>query len=337
MEKNNKEEEFIISFEDDVIDMTDMNRVRNNNTGYYSPGAGGYNQTGAYGAYNSPGTYDAYNQPGAYSQSGTYGQSDIYGVYQPDRIEQAKRISAGRKANLENVMTRLLYAVMLLEILYFAYFVITKNYDYRLYTSLSAIINIIVELVFVVDACMMYGRYKKVSLLVSVFLMPIVYPMVRNSARSESKSISGLWLLLIFILAIIMAKEGIPEMAFSIKADTTGKEIYLSKYKEPMKKFKEYKYDGKTKTSDIINKWFLKYEIDVISEEDGFLNVKIAGNTTTQIYGVVTPDKSISPNTIMYFKVNKENGSYKITGLQINGEVYHSYAKDVWKYWYANY
>lgn len=237
MEKNNKEEEFIISFEDDVIDMTDMNRVRNNNTGYYSPGAGGYNQTGAYGAYNSPGTYDAYNQPGAYSQSGTYGQSDIYGVYQPDRIEQAKRISAGRKANLENVMTRLLYAVMLLEILYFAYFVITKNYDYRLYTSLSAIINIIVELVFVVDACMMYGRYKKVSLLVSVFLMPIVYPMVRNSARSESKSISGLWLLLIFILAIIMAKEGIPEMAFSIKADTTGKEIVYHGYAKDVWKY----------------------------------------------------------------------------------------------------
>lgn len=191
MEKNNKEEEFIISLEDDVIDMTDMSRR-------YQPGAG------MHGTYSQPGMYRGYEADSD--------RIDKYGVYQPDRMEQAKRISEKRADDFENFMTKLVYATMILEILYFAYFLISKNYEYSLYVSISNIMSFLIESVIIVDACVMYGRYKKKSLLLAGFLMPIVYPMVRNSARGESKTVSALWFLLIVILLSMFIKDGLGEL-----------------------------------------------------------------------------------------------------------------------------
>ena len=310
MENKNKDEEFVISFDDDAVDMTDVNRLKKNDT------------YGSNSTYNSGNTYSANNE------------YDPYGVYRPDlAAQQEKKNSSQKGRKLEYTMTKLVYAVMLLEIVYLIFFSIPGNDNYKLFTSLSGILNILFEVVFIVDGCIMYKHYKKISLIVVAVILPIFYPLVRNGARGERKSMSALWLLLLVVLTFTVTKNNGISLALNAKEDTSCKEIYASKYKAAMKKFKKYKYDGNSKTIDVINVYFETFKLDVTSEQDGYLNVKVSGKTSISIVNVVEADSKKDPNTVMLFNVNKEDGSFIVTGLQINGGDYSGYAADLWEYW----
>ena len=76
MENKNKDEEFVISFDDDAVDMTDVNRLKKNDT------------YGSNSTYNSGNTYSANNE------------YDPYGVYRPDlAAQQEKRIRLKKDGN----------------------------------------------------------------------------------------------------------------------------------------------------------------------------------------------------------------------------------------------
>lgn len=331
MENKNKDEEFVISFDDDAVDMTDVNRLKKNDTyGTYQP-SGTTNTNTGYGSNSAYGSNSTYNSGNTYSANNEY---DPYGVYRPDlAAQQAKKNSRERERKLEQSMTKLIYMVMIIEVLYLAFFSIPGNDNFAIFTILSYGLNLLLELVFIVDGCIMYKNYKKVSLIVTATIFPIFYPMVRNSARGERKSMSAMWLLLVIVLAFTMAKNNGLSIALNAKKTTSGTEVYSSKYNAAMKKFKNYKYDGNSKTIDVINVYFETFKLDVTSEQDGYLNVKVSGKTSISIVNVVEADSKKDPNTVMLFNVNKEDGSFIVTGLQINGGDYSGYAADLWEYW----
>ena len=312
--KNNINYDFELNFDDDVVDMTDPNNQQVSDT---------------YGTYNNTQYNNAqYND-------------DIYGVYQPGRSYQsrAEADAARRESRFQErgksyaVVNVLYYIALCLSACYTSYFVITKNYDINLFKSISSFVSLYFEAVLIVDACMMYSRYKKVSLLVTGFAFPFLYPFFRSGARSQSKSIPALWFIVSGVVMFLFIKDAALPMVLSSR----GHDVYESKYETTMEKFKEYKYDGKTETESVIMIWFSEYRLKVKKEDTENIYVELSGQTLTEIQGVVTPDSKINPNTVFEFKVKKDDGSYEISTLKINNTPYNQYKDDLWKYWYSNY
>lgn len=311
--ENRNNDEFELNFDDDVVDMT--------GTG---PGPG-----------QGIGTY------GTYGNSQYNNNDDIYGVYQPGRTYEtrAEAMDAKRAEKLkgrektEKVVNVLYYIALWSEVAFFAYFLITKNYDLNLFSSLSGFVSLFFEVVIIVDACLMHSRYKKMSLLVTGLAFPVFYPFCRNSAKGESKSLSALWLVASIVVLVFFVKNAAIPMALSSR----GRDMYDSKYETEMQKFKDYKYDGSTRTEEVVQVWFDEYKLNVQKEDTDSIYVELSGQTNTEIQGVVKSDQNINPNTEIVFKVKKEDGSYGINSLKINNKLYNQYKDNLWQYWYKNY
>lgn len=318
MENNN--DDFELNFDDDVVDMTDPNR---------QPASDMY------------GTYNNTQYNGTQYNNNTQYNDDIYGVYQPGRsyesraeAEAARRESRFQEKEKSYKVVNVLYHIALcLSVGYIAYFLITKNYDISLFQSLSAFVGLYFEMIFIVDACMMYGRYKKASLLVTGIAFPFLYPFCRSSASSKSKSIAALW----FVASIIVIFLFVKDAALPMVLNSRGRDVYASEYEGTMEKFKEYKYDGKTETDSVIKVWFNEYKLNVKKEDTANIYVELSGQTSTEIQGVVKSDLNINPNTVFELKVKKDDGSYEISSLRINNKLYNQYKDELWKYWYSNY
>lgn len=304
----NNNDDFELNFDDDVFDMTDPNRAVPDNR-----------NADIYGTYNG-------------------GQNDdIYGVYRPGasyNSQYAKSQAIAKSDDKVYAVVNILYYIALFsEVGIFAYFVLSKNYDLKLYMDMCMASGIFIEGVLLVDAFMTYSRYKRTSLIVTGIFCPAIYPFFRCSARMESKNLPVLWVLLSVVFGIMFVKDASVPMMLSTK----GKDLYESRYESTMEKFKDYKYDSKTETEDILKLWFNEYSLDVTKEEVDYLYVQVKGQTNTQIQGVVNTDKNINPNTLLDFKVQKSDGSYMVMNLKLNNNVYNQYRDYMWKYWHTKY
>lgn len=299
--KNNNDE-FELNFDDDVIDMTATDSQAGGN--------------------------------GSQSQN-----NDIYGVYQgSDRYEsRAEAIAAKRVARYERdekkyaIVNVLYYIALWSGVGYLAFFVVTGNHDFTLFTSMSGFFGLFFEVVIIVDAFMMHSRYKKVSLIITGVAFPFLYPFFRSSARSESKNLATLWFVAYILVAVLFFKNSIVPMALDVKIHDT----YESKYETTMNKFKEYKYDGKTTTERVLGVWFSECSLSVKKEDSDNLYVQVSGQTATEIQGVVKPSPDIKPNTVYELKVKKADGSYEIISLKINNSSYDKYKVVLWEYWFS--
>lgn len=300
--KNNNDE-FELNFDDDVIDMTATDSQAGGN--------------------------------GSQSQN-----NDIYGVYQDsDRYEsraeaiEAKRAARFKRNEKKYAIVNVLYYIALWSVVgYLAFFAVTKNHDYILFTSMSGFFGLFFEVVIVLDAFMMHSRYKKLSLIITGVVFPFLYPFFRSSARSESKKLATLWFVIYILVAVLFFKNGIVPMAMSLNIHDT----YDSKYETTMRKFKEYKYDGKTTTEKVLGVWFSECNIGVKKEDSENLYVYISGQTTTGIKGVVLANPDIKPNTEYELKVKKTDGSYEITSLKINNTSCDKYKVVLWEHWLSH-
>lgn len=305
---NNNDDDFELNFDDDVYDMTAQNRtVPDNRSG------------------------DIY---------GTYGggqSDDIYGVYRPNASYNSQYAKSRAIADSDDkvyaVVNILYYIALFSGNAVIAYFILSKNYDLKLFKDICIASSVFSDGVLLVDAFMTYNRYKRTSLIVTGIFCPVMYPFFRCSARMERKSIPVLWILLNVVFGIMFVQEAMVPMMLSIK----GEDLYDSKYESTMEKFKECKYDSKTETEDVLKLWFTEYSLDVTKEEGDYLYVQVKGQTSTQIQGVVSTYKNINPNTLLDFKVQKSDGSYTVMNLKLNDNLYNQYRDYIWKYWHAKY
>lgn len=307
------DEEFELNFDDDVVDMTDPNRktvkaANTTNTGY--TGYSGY-----------------YGTPEIPSQQPQY--DDVYGIYNPNMAAQQKMMNPpNRDDSLIKVLNKLYYLALIISVLAVGSVVATKSLNQGSVTALS-FAGLFLDLVFLVEGIVLYGRYKRISLILSAILFPVAYPFFRSSALSESKSIPALWLVIYTLLVGLYIGQLIPNMDFS----KVGKDEYASKYNASMKKFKDYQYDGRVKTIRVLKVWFDSYTLDVSREDEESLYVELKGVTHSSIAGLVTTDDKMNPNTEVTFEVNRQTGAYQVTGLKLNGESYNAYAKNMWEFW----
>lgn len=308
MENNN--EDFDLTFDNEVIDMTDPNRKS---------------------AQNIYGTYQTNNYGTDYNTG--YNNSYDTGYTNGGYANYTNYASTQENSGLYSILNILYYIALFAPALYIAYFIITQNYDMHLYKRLSQIVGIFVELVFIVDACINYGRYKRNSLLITGIAFPFLYPFFRCGSKSESKKIPALVIVLEIVLIFVFIKDGAVKLALSEK----GHDLYASEYDTSMNKFKSHKYDGKTETEDVLRMWFEDYNIDVTKEDSDFLYVKVSGKTNTDFGGAVKTDSTMDPNTSLEFKVDRNTGDYTVETLRLNDRLYNQYRDTLWTYWHSHY
>lgn len=124
---------------------------------------------------------------------------DIYGLYKPGRSYEsraeanaAKRADRIQKSEKTYATFNVLYYIAIWSVVG-----ISALSEYNSYISLPVFefVSIFYSVVIIIDICMMYSRYKRISLLGTGFLFTMLYPVFRSHARQESQLLSGLWLL----------------------------------------------------------------------------------------------------------------------------------------------
>lgn len=301
---SDNEEEFQLNFDDETVDMTNLNKQKNSYTGSYGN------------TYNS-----SYDEPPQHN--------DIYGAYDPSRdraLTGSNKYSS--KSAAETVLNILHYVALVVCTVSVAYFVIMKKYDIDSYKSIMALTSLFMEIVFVVEAIVLYHRYRRMSLIVTGIFIPVLYPFFRCKVLGKSKIIPSLWIIAYLIVCVMFVKGVLAN--YDLEYGCINK--YPSKYESVMKMFKEYNSENNVKTIKVMSKSFRSYSLDVKveSEEAEYIYVVLEGNSKVYVEGIEKPDTNIPHNVVMTFKVKKSDGSYSVEGLTINKNNHDASAKLFW-------
>lgn len=305
-------EEFQLDFEDEAVDMTNLNRQNYSNSGSYGNTYGNsYNST-----YNN-----SYDEPPQHN--------DIYGVYDPSRdraVTGSKKY--GSKSAVESILNILHYVALVVCTVSVAYFVVMKKYDIDSYKSIMALTSLFMEIVFVLEAIVLYHRHRRMSLIVTGIFLPILYPFFRCNVLGKSKKIPSLWIVAYLVVCVMFVKGALAN--YDMEYGCVNK--YPSKYESTMKMFKDYNSESNVKTIKVMSKSFRSYSLDVKveSEDAEYIYVELDGNAKVAVDGIERPDTSIPHNVVMTFKVKKSDGSYSVEGLTINKNNHDASAKLFW-------
>ena len=363
---NNSNEEFVLDFDDDVVDLTDSHRKNTNS--YNSNISNSYNSdsynSGSYNSnnYNSNYNSDSYNS-GSYNSnnynynsnynSNSYntnnynsdfnsdyssgynnfsGNYDPYGAYNPNRdlslSNNAEKVINNTYKNDLNITFKLVIIAMIAIIAHLAYLAFSKNPFTASQYYLWAI-NLITEVAFISDAIVLKAKTGKTSpIIVAVFLY-IFYPLISFSKRGLSKAIPLLWIILSISFTGKFISNQYHILTTNPEYTKSSADHYDSKYDKPVKKLNAMKASSTSKktVNDIIKDYFSNTSWDAKTNDDGSYSISVQGDAHDKVNG-----EEVIYKVKIGFTLSKSLDSYSVTSVSINSTQYNSQSQ-VQSFW----
>lgn len=316
--EKNDEEEFLINFDDDVVDLTDTNRKFPNNP-----------------YINNSAPYDSYdNSASAYNAYNGRDDNDPYGVYNPNHDLTVSARTAygssysGVNEKGERFTFKLMLVAMAVSFLYVMFLAFSKYETIYIYSYIGSVVSLICELGFVVDSVVIKSKYGKTSAIVIAAFFGMFYPLIGFGQRGLRKIIPTLWLLAYIFLLGLAIKNIVPNFIEETKYEKSSQDTYSSKYDTAMKKFKGLKAntDSRYTVYDIVTSFFRNYDWDVKRSSDSSYLISVKGIVT-----MIESDGTYDQNVTLIFKMNSSMKSFSVTGAAIDGTSYST--SDAQKFW----
>lgn len=342
---NNSNEEFVLDFDDDVVDLTDSNRKNTNS--YNSNISNSYNSdsynSGSYNSNNYNSNYNSnsyntnnYNSDFNSDYSSGYdnfsGNYDPYGAYNPNRdlslSNNAEKVINNTYKNDLNITFKLVIIAMIAIIAHLAYLAFSKNPFTASQYYLWAI-NLITEVAFISDAIVLKAKTGKTSpIIVAVFLY-IFYPLISFSKRGLSKAIPLLWIILSISFTGKFISNQYHILTTNPEYTKSSADHYDSKYDKPVKKLNAMKASSTSKktVNDVIKDYFRNTSWDAKTNDDGSYSISVQGDAHDKVNG-----KEVLYKVKIGFTLSKSLDSYSVTSVSINSTQYNSQSQ-VQSFW----
>lgn len=344
---NNNDDEFVLDFDDDVVDLTDSNRKNTNsynssssnsyNSNSYSSesynsnnynsnyNSNSYNTNNYNSDYNSN-SYNANNYNSDYNSSynNFSNNDDPYGAYNPNRdlslSNNAEKAIINTYKNDLNITFKLVIVAMIAITAYLAYLAYSKNpfanYQYYLWA-----VNLITEVAFISDAIVLKSKTGKISPLIYAILLYPFYPLISFAKRGLSKIIPLLWLLLFIFLTGTFVDNHYHILSGGSEYTKSSADKYDSKYDKPVKALNamEVKKISKRTVNDVIKDYFRNTSWDAKTNDDGSYSISVQGDAHDNANG-----EEVIYKVKIVFTLSKSLDSYNVTSVSINGTQYNS-------------
>ena len=338
---NNSDEEFVLDFDDDVVDLTDSNR-RNTNS-YNSNISNSYNSnsynSGSYNSNNYSSDYNSNYNSNSYN-NGNYNSDynsdyssgynnfsnndDPYGAYNPNRDlslsnNAEKAIAKSNRRDLKFTFMLVILS-MIVCLAYMAFLAYSKdplnNYHYYLW-----IVNLIIEAALLSDSFVLKTETGKTWPIVIAILFYPFYPLISFSKRGLSKIIPLLWLILCIFFTGKFISNQYHSLTTNPEYTKSSADHYDSKYDKPVKKLNAMKASSTSKktVNDVIKNYLTNTSWDASTNNDGSYNISVQGDG----YSIENNQKVIIKMKIV-FTLSKSLDSYVISGIYSNGILYNS-------------
>lgn len=340
---NNSNEEFVLDFDDDVVDLTDSNRKNTNsynsnisnsyNSNSYNSGS--YNSNNYSSDYNSNynsnsynnGNYNAdYNSDYSSGYNNFSSNDDPYGAYNPNRdlslSNNAEKTINNTYKNDLNITFKLVIVAMIVMIAYMAYLAFSKNpFTNSLYYYYSWAVELIIEVAFISDAIVLKSKTGKTSPIIIAILISIFYPLISFSKRGLSKIIPLLWLILCISFTGKFVSHQYHILTTNPEYTKSSADHYDSKYDKPVKKLNAMKASSTSKktVNDVIKDYFRNTSWDAKTNDDGSYSISVQGDAHDKVNG-----KEVLYKVKIGFTLSKSLDSYSVTSVSINSTQYNS-------------
>lgn len=296
---NDNQNDFL-DFEEEVVDMTNPNRVKKNIYGGYTPDT-------------------------------TYQQTDSYGAYsiKNDRLRGGSRDSGRRGLN---IIIDIFYIIALLaSVGSIGYSVKEHIIDSKEFINLEIMVLIYIEIVFVINAIILYSRHRNPALLITGIFLPIFFPFVRANVTGRFKLISYVWIGALCAVTFLFYKNNYQPMRYGYEEIKK----YSSEYTSVVNNFKKDKGAYDTKSIDVFHSFFSEYEIDILEDNNQTVILNIEGKLKkdVDVSGVVRGelDSSNEKKMSITFEVERMNGKYKLTDMSIGNMNVKNNMENIWK------
>ena len=288
--ENNKDEEFVLNFDEDVVDMTNINSTAKN-------------------------SYTTNNE--AKNEYDPYGVYDPYGAYNSNN-DSTRQPFSKPVSKFEKLSFILIIIAELLPIIFILYFIMTK-FTLTSYYTISLMFNIIIYIFCICDSIVLKVNYYSTYQIFIAILLPGIYPFFAFKIRKKSLLFPILILVLSFLLVFPLAKKISPLVIDEYKYAKTSSDTYDAKYNKPMEKFKALNVssENSNKMIDVINSYIRDYDFDITTDIDASYIITVTGTTKIYTYsGYQNCSAKIS------FKMNSIMTGYSIYEMIIDGEKY---------------
>ena len=338
---NNSDEEFVLDFDDDVVDLTDSNRKNTNsynsnisnsyNSNSYNSGS--YNSNNYSSDYNSNynsnsynnGNYNAdYNSDYSSGYNNFSNNDDPYGAYNPNRdlslSNNAEKTIINTYKNDLNITFKLVIVAMITIIAHMAYLAFSKN-PFANYQYYSWAVELIIEVAFISDAIVLKSKTGKTSPIIIAILISIFYPLISFSKRGLSKIIPLLWLILCISFTGKFVSHQYHILTTNPEYTKSSADHYDSKYDKPVKKLNAMKAGSTSKktVNDVIKDYFRNTSWDAKTNDDGSYSISVQGDAYDKVNG-----KEVLYKVKIGFTLSKSLDSYSVTSVSINSTQYNS-------------
>ena len=347
---NNSNEEFVLDFDDDVVDLTDSNRKNTNsynsnisnsyNSNSYnsnSYNSGPYNSNNYNSNYNSN-SYNTNNYNSDFNSDYSSGYDDFsgnydpYGSYNPNRdlslSNNAEKVINNTYKNDLNITFKLVIVAMIAIIAHLAYLAFSKNPFTASQYYLWAI-NLITEVAFISDAIVLKAKTGKTSPIIIAIFLYIFYPLISFSKRGLSKAIPLLWIILSISFTGKFISNQYHILTTNPEYTKSSADHYDSKYDKPVKKLNAMKAGSTSKktVNDIIKDYFSNTSWDAKTNDDGSYSISVQGDAYDNVNG-----KNVLYKVRIGFTLSKSLDSYSVTSVSINSTQYNSQSQ-VQSFW----
>lgn len=356
---NSKDDKFVLTFDDDVVDMTNPNTLPKNihanqstssstdisskQNAYSSASSNSYDPYRGIYDDNAPKTYGAFNTPDAAKKTasnpidtpdsyGPYNLSkayDPYGTYNPqkDSVSNQYTYNNGKSKSL-TVSFILVICSMILYTLYVIYFCTVDSVNIKTYTIICLALNVFIFTSYIYDSFKLKENYSYVYQFVIAILATIFYPIIAFAIRGKKKIIPIIWSVLCILLSLSMFEHMYPILTEKILYSQTDADTYSSKYDKPMKNFKSIPVNattGKT-VNKTINEYFRNYDWDIEQDVDNSYIISVSGD----INMLDSTGSYVSSVTTITFRMTSTMKSFTVIDLTIDGANQNTYAQTLW-------
>lgn len=286
--------------EEEVVDMTNPNRKKNSTYGGYTP-------------------EDSYREP------------DSYGAYsiKNDRL-RGSSIDSGRRGL--NLFLDVLYIIALIaSVGSIGYTVKAHIIDSKEFFRLEFFVLIYIEIVFIINAIVLFSRHRNTALLITGIILPIFFPFVRAGVTGRFKLISYLWIGALCAVAFLFYRNNYQPMRYGYEEIKS----YSGEYNSVVGNFKDEKGDYGVKSIEVIRHFFSEYEIKLIEDKNQSVIFKIEGTLKKNVdfsgnVGGKIPEESKKKMSITY-EIVRMDGKYTLTDMEIDGISAKNNMDNIWK------
>ncbi len=290
---NNTNDEFVLNFDEDVIDLTNSNR---NSASSYTSNINNYD--------NSNYTNVSDNDP--------------YGAYDPGRdLSLGNSLASAAYSNSRkeaNLTFKFVIAAMLAMILYMLFIIYGKN-PINTYIFVLGAVNLLSFAAFLADSFVLKSETGSNSPIIIAVLLSIIYPVISFSKHGKSKLIPIIWLIAYTCLAITFTKDTMPKMLTGLQGSKTISGNCDDKI-ELLKTFR-VSVSKKDTVDDIIKTYVQNPVWSGEANANGTYNITVKGDSEVVNDG----ELNIEPVTIV-FKFKKNLRSFSVTTFIIGDTTY---------------